>query len=474
MRRLVPVVVAGACALVLAGSALAHAILDASSPSHEQRLATSPRVVRIEFDQAVELVHGALRVLSASGRSQAGPPRLTSDGGGVTAALPRLARGGYTVRWQALGRDGHVIAGVFTFGVRQSAPEVTAAYGASGPSGAEKAARWLAFASLALVLGGLGFRLLVLRGPVPARFERRFYAVTLLGAVGLIEVSFVAFLLRADSILQLPLQTFLYGDLRPIVRTPFGTAWVAMTLAFVAVTTLIFLAWLTERRALLWPAFAIAVLFASGYSLSGHSAAEPNASRWSELADWVHLTTASLWAGGLVMLLIAVLSARELGRAAFIGFARLAPLLIALLVSAGVYLSFLRLPELGDLWTTSYGQILMVKLGLVVLALAWGALHHFVVEPRLDRPGVVSRLPRSLAGEAAVGMAVLLVAAILVNSAPPAPGKPQESANSLNAVPVGSAACARRPHGVSLAGCVTFPRSSTIRSSAASVSSTPK
>jgi putative copper export protein len=247
-----------------------------------------------------------------------------------------------------------------------------------------------------------------------------------------------------------------------------------MTLAFVLVTTLIFLAWLTERRVLLWPAFAIAVLFASGYSLSGHSAAEPNSSRWSELADWVHLSAASLWAGGLVMLLVVLVTTRELGRAAFAGFARLAPVLIALLVAAGVYLSFLRLPELADLWATSYGQILMVKLGLVALALTWGAVHHFVVEPRLDRPGVLSRLPRSIAGEAAVGMAVLLVAAILVNSSPPAEPDQDDEAISLNAVPVGSAAVARRPYGVSSAGRVTVPPSSTMGSRAASVSSTPK
>ncbi len=206
--------------------------------------------------------------------------------------------------------------------MRAKAPEATAAFGATGPSGAENAARWLAFASLALVIGGLGFRLLVLRGPVPERFERRFYLVTLAGAVGVVEVAFVAFLLRAESVLQLPLGTFLYGDLRPIVHTPFGTAWVAMTLAFVLVTTLIFLAWLTERRVLLWPAFAIAVAFASGYSLSGHSAAEPNASRWSQLADWVHLSAASMWAGGVVMLLVA---SSERARARPAGIRRLRP-----------------------------------------------------------------------------------------------------------------------------------------------------
>jgi copper transport protein len=460
------------CALALPGVALAHATLERSSPAREQRLDSAPRFVHIEFDQTVALVPRSLRVLDVRGRSLAGTPSLVEDGKAIVAPVRSLARGGYTVRWQALGGDGHVIAGVFTFGVRAKAPEATAAYGATGPSGAENAARWLAFASLALVIGGLGFRLLVLRGPVPERFERRFTLVTLAGAVGVVEVAFVAFLLRAESVLQLPLGTFLYGDLGPIVYTPFGTAWVAMTLAFVLVTTLIFLAWLTERRVLLWPAFAIAVAFASGYSLSGHSAAEPNASRWSQLADWIHLSAASMWAGGIVMLFVVLVSARELGRRAFIGFARLAPVLIALLVVAGVYLSFLRLPELADLWTTSYGQILMVKLGLVGLALTWGAVHHFVVEPRLDRPGIVSRLPRSIAGEAAVGMAVLLFAAILVNTAPPRPQ--DDDAISLNEVPVGSAASARRPHGVSFAGVTTLPPSSPTRSRAASVSSTPK
>jgi copper transport protein len=459
------------CALGWPGTALAHATLITSTPGHEQHLASSPRSVRIEFDQTISLVPASVRVLDSSGRSLAGSPKLLADGRTIVASLRSLSRGGYTVRWQALGRDSHVVAGIFTFGVRMTAPEATAAYGASGPSGAENAARWLAFAALALVIGGLGFRLLVLRGPVPKKFERRFYLVTLAGAIGVVEVAFVAFILRSESVLQLPLGTFLYGDLRPIVRTPFGTAWVAMTLAFVLVITLVFLAWLTERRYLLWPAFALAVLFASGYSLSGHSAAEANASRWSQLADWVHLTAASLWAGGLVMLLVAVVTAREIARRAFVGFARLAPVLIAMLVVAGAYLSFLRLPDLADLWTTSYGQVLLVKLGLVALALTWGAVHHFVVEPRLDRPGVVARLPRSLAGEAAVGMAVLLVAAILVNTAPP---KPPQAETSLKGVPVESAAWASRPYGVSSAGRVTVPPSETTFSRASSTSSTPK
>jgi copper transport protein len=80
----------------------------------------------------------------------------------------------------------------------------------------------------------------------------------------------------------------------------------------------------------------------------------------------------------------------------------------------------IRLPHLADLWNESYGQVLLVKLALVSLALLWGAAHHFLVRPGIERgeptfPG----LPRSLIGESAVGMAILLVAAVLVESKPP-------------------------------------------------------
>ena len=61
-----------------------------------------------------------------------------------------------------------------------------------------------------------------------------------------------------------------------------------------------------------------------------------------------------------------------------------------------------------------------MKLGLVSLALAWGAAHHFLVRPRLERGApLFAGLPRSLAGESAVGMAILLAAAVLVDSKPP-------------------------------------------------------
>ena len=86
-----------------------------------------------------------------------------------------------------------------------------------------------------------------------------------------------------------------------------------------------------------------------------------------------------------------------------------------------LYLRILRLPHVSDLWREHYGHVLLVKLALVGLALTWGAVHHFVARPALERgdAGILSRLPRSLVGESVVAVAVLLAAAVLVDSKPP-------------------------------------------------------
>jgi copper transport protein len=419
MRR--AVVLGLLAALLLPASAFAHASIGSTSPAFRERLSASPREVVLRFDQAVTALPNSIVVLTSDGKNVAAPARAVPQQRAIVARLPKLPRGPYTVRWQAMSNDGHVVSGVYTFGVRVRAPLVTDAVGAQGPTRTEDLVRWVYFLGLALLIGGTGFRLLVVRGPLPARAERRFYWATGIGAVVVLEAGIVAFLLRAEDALQLPFGRFLYGDLSPISGgTRFGTAFIAMELGFAFVSALLFLAWLTDRRVLLWPVFVAGLALASGLSLSGHSAADAGHSWLSELADWVHLSAASLWIGGLVQLVAVVWpAAPELRRTAFLRFSRLATVLVALLVVAGTYLSILRLPHLHDLWTTGYGHVLLVKLGLVSLALTWGAAHHFLAVPKVERGGATGRLSRSLLGESAVAMAVLLVAAVLVDSKPP-------------------------------------------------------
>jgi len=423
-------------ALAWPSSAFAHATLLKTAPSFKERLRAAPHRVVLGFDQGVKVLPNGIEVYGADGMRYATTARDRSDSRYVEAGLRSLPRGAYTVRWSAISSDGHVVSGVYTFGVRHAAPPPTEAYGASGPTTAEDVVRWLYFLALALLIGGLVFRLLVLPRRVSHAVERRFYQLTGVGVVAAVEVGILAFVLRSEDALQLPFGKLLYGDLSPIASgTRFGIAFIAMTLGLALVAALLFMSWLTERKAFLWTALVLSVGLGSGLSLSGHSAADRGSSWLSELADWVHLTAAATWVGGLVMLAACVFPlAPELRKDAFLRFSRLAPVLIALLLAAGIYLSILRLPRLSDLWEAGYGQVLLVKLSFVALALAWGAFHHFVARAPLERgveSGFLRRLPRSLVGESAVGMAILLVAAVLVNSKPPPEPSPQPAQASV-------------------------------------------
>jgi copper transport protein len=423
MRRRLLLIVALA-ALAVPAKAFAHATLLDPSPEYRERLAAGPAAVVLRFDQAVTAFPDSIAVRSGGGRVLSDDAMGAADARVVLVPVRSLPRGAYTVRWHVLSSDGHPISGVYTFGVRVAAPPPTEAFGASGPTRTEDFVRWAYFLSLALVVGGLGFALLVLRGMPPALADR-LYKLIGLGIVATLEVGIIAFLLRAEGALQLPLGKLLYADLTPIANgTRLGTAFMAMTMGFVLVSVLVYFAWLLDRIVFLWPAFVLALGFSSGLSLSGHQAADRGSSWATQVADWIHLSAALLWAGGLVVLAVCVWPlARELRREAFLRFSRLATLLIAALLGAGIYLSFVRLPSVSDLWTGGYGQVLLVKIALVSVALLWGAFHHFVGRPALIRDDASSwsaRLGRTLVGEASIAMAILLVAAMLVDAKPPA------------------------------------------------------
>jgi methionine-rich copper-binding protein CopC len=264
-------------ALAFPAVASAHATLRSTTPSFRSELKQGPPVIRLRFDQQVKVLPGSVRVLNGVGKDFAGPARAT--GTDVVASVRHLKLGAYTVRWQAISADSHVVSGVWTFGVGVPAPAVENAYGAGGPTTKEHVVRWIWFLGLALTIGALGLRLIVLRGlRVPQQLERRIAVAAGLGAFATIHAGIIAFSLRAEDALQLPFGRFLYGDLSPMAKTRFGYAFVTMTLVFALVLALVYVSWLLDRVEPLVPALVLAVVFAGGLSLSGHDAVDRGSS----------------------------------------------------------------------------------------------------------------------------------------------------------------------------------------------------
>ena len=325
-------------ALFGAGTAAAHATLQATSPEADQLLEAPPSEVRLVFDEPVEVSLGGVEVLAPDGDRLDASVELLDGGLQVVVPFEGTQRGTYTVGWRAVSEDGHPISGSFVFhvGERTGAAEPTGRTdGGARLVGA--IGRWLAFAGLLVSIGGLLFAIaLSADEPTDARSDRAPGSVrrlrplvataALLSAVGTALATWAQVAQASGRGLGSSLE--LVGD--AVTDTRFGRLglWrVVVALGLAVVSTALPL-W--RRRAAAPPRPLVAVtgglatlataalataLVVLG-SISGHPWTTP-ARGLAVLTDAVHVVAAAAWVGGLVALLVVLPGSgqgRELAR----------------------------------------------------------------------------------------------------------------------------------------------------------------
>jgi hypothetical protein len=112
-----------AALLALPLSAGAHALLAKSEPARRAVLSKPPAQVRLWFNERLEPAFSSLSVLDAAGKPvTSAPARVAADDPKLLElALPTLAPGTYTVRYQVLSVDGHTVKSSYTFTVKSKA-----------------------------------------------------------------------------------------------------------------------------------------------------------------------------------------------------------------------------------------------------------------------------------------------------------------------------------------------------------------
>jgi methionine-rich copper-binding protein CopC len=111
------IVVLTALLALLPSHVAAHAFLVKSVPARRAVLAQPPSRVDLWFNERLEAAYSRVSVVDAAGRQvdrgdgAVGP----DDARLLTASLPPIAPGTYTVRYRVLSVDGHVVDGTFSF-----------------------------------------------------------------------------------------------------------------------------------------------------------------------------------------------------------------------------------------------------------------------------------------------------------------------------------------------------------------------
>ena len=389
--------------VLLASPASAHAELVSSTPANGAQLDQAPATVRMRFTEAVNLIPGGIRLVDAQGATvRTSEPAVA--GHTVRWRMPGdLSEGSYVVTWRLVSSDGHPVAGAFSFGI--GTPALAVAGNSPTAPFSVVVVRLAGYLAFALFAGVVAF---VLWCSPESRTHPTLQRLVRAGLLGGALATMCGLLVQGPYIAGVGMSRLLDPALlRETLTTPFGSA-MAVRLALYA--GLAALAWRLPMitggyRRWLMPVGIVGLAVA--IAGAGHGAAS---GRPLELGiDALHALTAGIWVGGLVAL--AVLS-RDVAPLALRRFSTLAMGSVLVLVGTGTLNSLAQVKDPLDLLLTRYGLILLLKLGLVALALAGAA----VSRRRLHEGGVPLL---SVRYEAGVTAGVLAVTAMLSMTAPP-------------------------------------------------------
>ncbi|MFF3502086.1 copper resistance CopC/CopD family protein [Streptomyces sp. NPDC003247] len=370
-----------------AGPASAHAALTGSDPAQGAVVDTAPAQVSLTFSEQVAMNGDSLRVLDPKGtRADTGEPTNVS---GTTYAVPLhsgLPDGTYTVTYQVVSADSHPVAGAYTFSIgspSKTSVSVSAQEAGGGVVGGLYGfGRYVSYAGYLVMVGGAVFVLACWPRGTGVRAVQR---LVVSGWLALTAATLFLLLLRGSYTgTGKVADVFDLDLLGQVLQTKTGAALVSRLLLLAAAA--LFIAVLfgaydkredEEKRDL---TFGLAVggsVVAAGLAASWAMAEHASTGLQPGIAmpvDVLHLLAVAVWLGGLSALLVALYRSDEpVGAPAVRRFSQVAFASVLALVVTGVYQSWRQLGSWSAFTDTRYGQLLLVKIGLVALlvGLAW-------------------------------------------------------------------------------------------------------
>ncbi|WP_405714729.1 copper resistance CopC/CopD family protein [Streptomyces sp. NBC_00046] len=374
-----------------AGPASAHAALTGSDPQDGAVVATAPKEVTLTFSEQVALGDDSVRILDPDGkRADTGAaPRDLQSGSTVRYGVSLhtgLPDGTYTVAWQAVSADSHPVSGAFTFSV--GAPSKTAVALPTEKAGGGLVgtlygiARYAAYAGFILLAGGSAFVLACWQRGAGARPLQR---LVVRGWMTLTVATLAMLLLRNPYTGSGKLaDAFDLDGLQAVLDTKPGAALVSRLLLLGASALFIAVLFGTyprrederEKRDLTFGLAIGGTVIAAG--IAGTWALAEHASTGIQPGiampvDVLHLLAVAAWLGGLTALLVALYRTPDIDAAAVRRFSGIAFGSVVVLAATGIYQSWRQVGTWSALTGTGYGQLLLVKVGLVALlvGIAW-------------------------------------------------------------------------------------------------------
>ena len=418
--------------------ASAHPFLLDSEPGQGQNAPAGTTQIITNYSEAVEIGFSELRVYDANGNQI--DNKDTAYNGGETSLIvttPPLEDGVYTITSKVLSKiDGHLVQAAIVFGVgdvkidsslleKQENSETTFI--------PESIARFPGLVGQTIVLGGVIVSITIwssqqtrfreVFADINEQFKVKFSKIIGIGVIATFASNFIMLGVQTWRLETSPLD---------VIGTTFGTTWLIRMIITIIIIGLWF--WMEKKNEITIkgqiPLLIASLILIATTTMMGHGASTELEAPW--ILDYSHNLLSSIWIGGVIFFAFVALptitktenSIKEKITLSLIPrFSGLFIIAIGILIITGPTLLWFLDDNVASLTDSTYGKLILIKIAIAAAMIGFGGMYQIKFLKNmndLEKLNISRKISKPLKFEAGLGIALLAVVALLVNSSLPA------------------------------------------------------
>jgi len=418
-------------------AASAHPFLLETVPGQGQNAPIGVTQIISKYSEAVEIDFSELKVYDANGNQI--DNRDTSYNDGETSLIvttPPLEEGVYTLTSKVLSKvDGHLVQAAVVFGVGDVQVDTSMLDSQETSETTfipESVARFPGLVGQTIVLGGVIVSITIwssqqtrfreLFSDINEQFKTKFTKIIGYGVIATFASNFIMLGVQTWRLEVSPIE---------VIGTTFGTTWLIRMIITIIIIGIWF--WMEKRKEISIkgqiPLLVASLILIATTTMMGHGASTELEAAW--ILDYAHNLLSSIWIGGVIFFAFVALPTisktddalrNKITLSLIPRFSGIFIIAIGILIITGPTLLWFLDDNVGSLTESTYGKLIMIKIGLAVAMIAFGGMYQvkFLKNPNnYESLNISKRISKPLKLEAGLGIALLAVVALLVNSSLP-------------------------------------------------------
>ena len=418
--------------------ASAHPFLLDSEPGQGQNAPAGTTQIITNYSEAVEIGFSELRVYDANGNQI--DNKDTAYNGGETSLVVTtqpLEDGVYTITSKVLSKvDGHLVQAAIVFGVGDVKIDSSLLEGQESSETTfipESIARFPGLVGQTIVLGGIIVSITIWSSQqtrfrdvftdINEQFKIKFSKIIGYGIIATFASNFIMLGVQTWRLEASPLD---------VIGTTFGTTWLIRMIITIIIIGLWFLMEKKNKISIKEqiPLLVASLILIATTTMMGHGASTELEAPW--ILDYAHNLLSSIWIGGVIFFAFVALptitktdnSTKEKIVLSLIPrFSGLFIIAIGILIITGPTLLWFLDDNVTSLTDSTYGKLILIKIGIAAAMIAFGGFNQIKFLRNtydFEKLNISKRISKPLKFEAGLGIALLAVVALLVNSSLPA------------------------------------------------------